>query len=137
MKRSPLTANPQTTAAWQQRSVKPAKRRAISPATPEQRQAIHDRPCLACSDGPCHPAHLIDRSLCPDRADDARAVVPLCPSCHRAYDLHSLSLLEFLEPGFRVELAFAVERFGLISTLERVTGEKWRPQETPAGRLGR
>jgi hypothetical protein len=62
--------------------------------------------------------------LCPDTDGDPRAVVPLCRRHHDAYDHEGLDILPFLEPHFRVELAFAVERFGLLSTLRRVTNER-------------
>lgn len=89
-----------------------------------QREAIDGQFCLVCAQMPVEPAHLIDRSLCNDQADP-RAVVPLCPVHHRQYDDHDLDLLPYLEPRFRVELGFAVERFGLLSTLNRVTGLNW------------
>lgn len=108
------------------------KRRSISPAAPAQRMAVLGRPCLVCGeDQVVHPAHVISRGMCGEGADDPRAVVPMCPIHHRLYDDGKLSILEYLEPRFRVELAFAVERFGLISTLERVTNEGWRPVNPP------
>lgn len=96
--------------------------------TAKQRKAIEGRACLYCHAEGVDPAHLIDRSLCADLGDP-RAVVPLCRSCHSKYDRHELDLLASLEPYFRVELAFAVERFGLISTLQRVTGLRWVPED--------
>lgn len=103
-----------------------AKRRPISEASPEQRAAIKARPCLvdASHRGKSHPAHLIPRGLLTEGQEDARAVVPLCPACHRLYDEGGLDLLPHLEPLARVELAFAVERFGLVLTLRRVTNER-------------
>jgi transposase-like protein len=59
-------------------------------------------------------------------------VVPLCPACHRAYDDERLSILEYLEPHWRTELAFAVERVGLMSALRRVTNSRWQPEERTA-----
>jgi hypothetical protein len=59
--------------------------------------------------------------------EDARAVVELCRRCHRLYDDGKLDLLVWLEPYRLEELAFAVERVGLIATLERVTNERWKP----------
>ncbi len=108
------------------RTATPAKRRPIGEASPEQREAIRTQSCLvdASHEGRSHPAHLIPRGMLTEGQEDARAVVPLCPACHRAYDDGSLSLLEHLEPRFRVELAFAVERFGLLSTLRRVTNDR-------------
>ncbi len=103
-------------------------RRSFTPASPEQRAAVRSRRCLvdASHEGKTEPAHLIPRRMLEVGQEDARAVVPLCPTCHRGYDSGELSLLEHLEPRFRVELAFAVERFGLISTLRRVTNERER-----------
>lgn len=78
--------------------------------------------------GACHPAHLIDRSLTTIGQDDPRAVIPLCPAHHRLYDdpigTGGIDLLPYLEPHFRVEIAFAVERVGLLTTLRRVTNDR-------------
>jgi len=57
-------------------------------------------------------------------------VVPLCRLCHRAYDTGRLDLLPHLEPRWRAELAHALGHLGLIGLLERVTAERWRPEET-------
>jgi hypothetical protein len=105
---------------------KPKPLRAVSPASTSQRVRVAGRACLVCATSPCHPAHLIDKSLAADLGD-ARAVVPLCARCHRAYDEERLSILEYLEPHYRPELAFAVERVGLLATLRRVTNEAWAP----------
>lgn len=102
----------------------PKKRRAISEATPKQRLRVKYASCVVCGTSPCHPAHLIDRSLCPQDADDPRAVIPLCPRCHRAYDEQNLDLLPY-ESRFREEMAFAVRRFGLMRTLRRVSNTRW------------
>jgi hypothetical protein len=56
--------------------------------------------------------------------DDPLAVIPLCREHHDAYDHAGLSLLEALEPRFRAELAFAVKRAGLMTTLRRVTNTR-------------
>jgi len=55
-------------------------------------------------------------------------VAPLCRPCHRAYDTGALDLLPHLEPAWRAELAHALGHLGLIGLLERVTGERWRPE---------
>lgn len=101
-------------------------RRSFTPASPEQRAAVRSRRCLVdgSHEGKTEPAHLIPRGMLEEGQEDARAVVPLCPGCHRDYDSGELDLLPFLEPRFRVELAYAVERFGLISTLRRVMNER-------------
>ena len=115
----------------------PQKQRkaAIIPASPQQRASVKDRACIVCRGhaGHCHPAHVIDRSLCTEGADDPRAVVPLCPREHDLYDSGELSLLEHMEPHYRAELAFAVERVGLLTTLYRVTNDRsWRPERKDA-----
>jgi len=137
VKRSvPLKASPDKIRAFQQRARTNStyKPHAISPASRAQRAMVRGKPCLVCGeDRGVDPAHLIDRSLLSDGQDDPRAVVPLCrATCHPAYDEHRLSLLERLETGERVELAFAVQRFGLLRTLERVTGERYRPVDFEA-----
>lgn len=63
--------------------------------------------------------------MCGIDQDDPRAVIPLCRPHHRAYDLGTLDVLPDLEPRFRQELAFAVERVGLLTTLRRVTNSRW------------
>jgi hypothetical protein len=100
------------------------KRRPISEASPEQRAAVAIKACVVCRESPTDPAHLLPRGLCPDGDGDPRAVVPLCRDHHREYDEGGLDLLPYLEPWHRTELAFAVERFGLLSTLRRVTNQR-------------
>jgi hypothetical protein len=106
------------------------KRGPVSPASSGQRAKVRDRACIVCATGPCHPAHLVDRSLGGD--DDPRAVVPLCFWHHREYDDGTLSLLEHLEPRFREELAYAVELVGLLGALRRVTNTHWVPERSAA-----
>lgn len=83
--------------------------------------------CLVCWRAPTDRAHLIDRSLAPDPYSDPRRIVFLCREHHDAYDAHELDLLPYLQTRHRPELAYAVEIFGLIGTLERVTGMHWAP----------
>jgi hypothetical protein len=83
--------------------------------------------CLVCWKSPTDRAHLIDRSLAPDRHGDPRRVVYLCRQHHADYDDHKLDLLPYLEPRHRSELARAVEVHGLLGTLQRVTGMDWVP----------
>jgi hypothetical protein len=129
-----LTANPDATRAFVQRGQRNSKpkRTPISACTPAQRERVEGTGCLVCGERPVDPAHLIPRAMCPSVADDPRIVVGLCRSHHRDYDQGRLSLLEYLEPTHREELGFAVWAFGLISTLERVTNERWRPLEEAA-----
>ena len=128
MKRSPLKSDVEKRRAFVERAqrvaVTTSKRQSISPASPRQRAKVKGAVCIVCAGDPCDPAHLIDRSLCPEGADDPRAVVALCRGCHRLYDEHALSILEVLEPYHREELAYAVLRFGLVATYRRVTGER-------------
>ncbi|HZL17761.1 MAG TPA: hypothetical protein VFG23_08450 [Polyangia bacterium] len=110
------------------------RRRAVSPATPAQRAKVKasDR-CAAEGSAGCggplalQPAHLIDRSLTTVGQDDPRAVVPLCARHHRMYDDERLDLSPYLEPMYREEIAFAVERVGLFPALRRITNLHWRP----------
>ncbi len=81
--------------------------------------------CIVCWRSPTDRAHLIDRSLAPDPHGDPKRVVFLCREHHEAYDNHTLNLLPYLEPRHRAELARAVEVFGLIGTLKRVTGKSF------------
>ncbi len=102
------------------------KRHAISPASPAQRSAVRGRACIVTADDrQVDPAHLIPRGVTTVGQDDPRAVVPLRRDKHRLYDDGDLDLLPYLEPHFRVELAFAVERVGLVATLRQVTGRRW------------
>lgn len=109
-----------------------ASRRAISPATPEQRAKVRDLACIVCGQGPCDPTHLVDRSLAPSAGDDIRAVVPCCRRCHRAYDDGDLDLSPYLEPRWREEVAWAVEAVGLFRALRRITGRHWTAIEEAA-----
>jgi hypothetical protein len=109
---------------------KRSRRRGISPASVAQRAKVRLAPCVRCQREGVHPAHVIDRSLGGD--DDARAVVALCPACHRLYDDGAISILEYLEPHYREELAYAVRTVGLIAALERITNEHWAPLKEAA-----
>lgn len=100
-------------------------KRGISQASPAQRHKVASMPCIVTGWGPCDPAHLIDRSLTTVGQDDPRAVVPLRRDVHRMYDTGHFDLLPYLEPNYREELAFAVERVGLLATLRRVTNTRW------------
>jgi hypothetical protein len=75
------------------------------------------------------PAHLIPRSL--GGCGEPLCVVPLCRTCHRAYDTGGLDLLAHLEPAWRAQLAHAVGHVGLIGALRRLGGQ--RPKMTGGG----
>jgi len=91
----------------------------------EEAQIQTGNACIVCWRSPTDRAHLIDRSLAPDPYGDPRRVVFLCREHHDAYDAHTLNLLPYLEPHHRSEMARAVEVYGLMGTLERVSGHVW------------
>lgn len=99
-------------------------RSGFTPASTGQRAKNRDARCVVCAEGPADPAHLIPRSALEAGQDDLRATIPLCRRHHRDYDSLRLDLLPF-EAAFRVELAFAVERYGLLPTLQRVSNTRW------------
>ncbi len=105
-----------------------------SPASPQQRSAVRDRVCVvgAAHGAGCDPAHLVARCELGAGQDAELAVIPLCRACHDAYDAGRLDILPYLEPHWREHLAFAVARFGLIRTLERVTNRRWTPAPVDA-----
>lgn len=111
---------------------KPA-RRAISPASSEQRAKIK-RACIVTGDTTgCDPAHLWPRGM--GGCDDPLCVVPLRRDVHEAYDRHQVDLLpHLLAHGMHAEIAHAVEhaRGDLVAVLERLTGERWRPVASAA-----
>jgi hypothetical protein len=110
-----------------ERKATPRKRQAIKTTSSRQQEKCRPAACVVCRrPGPSHTAHLIDKGQAEDFGDP-RATIPLCPDHHRAYDEEDFDLLPYLEPHHREELAYAVERFGLLSTLQRVTGSRWEP----------
>jgi hypothetical protein len=100
-------------------------------ASAQQRRKVRDLACVVCWKAPCDPAHLIPRSLWPDHDGDPRRVVPLCRRHHDEYDFGFLDLLPHLK-GHRAELDYAIERFGLVPTLQRVRHERWHPALDPS-----
>lgn len=103
-------------------------------ASPLQRHKVAGESSILSGRGPCDPCHVIDRSLLTVGQDDELAVVALTRDEHRAYDEGALDLLPSLEVAGRDELAFAVKRFGLLRTLERVTNQRWCPIDNDARR---
>ena len=100
------------------------KRRGFE-ASPAQRIKCAELSCCVCGGYPCDPMHLIPRGMTTIGQDDPRAVVPGCREHHRAYDEESLDLSPYLEPRYREEVAFAVERVGLFQALRRITNLRW------------
>lgn len=108
------------------RSTRPLARRAVSEASAAQRAKCREQACVVCRrPAPSDPAHLIDRALLAAGQDDPLAVIPLCREHHDAFDHGRLDLLPYLEPHRRDELAYAVQRYGLLATLRRVTNDRW------------
>ena len=98
-------------------------------ASAAQRAKCAELACCVCGSVPVQPAHLIPRGMTTIGQDDPLAVVPLCGAsgngCHRAYDDGELDLSPYLEPRYRAEVAFAVERVGLFQALRRITNLRW------------
>jgi hypothetical protein len=107
------------------RSSVPKRSKAISPATPAQRERVREKACIVCATHPCDPVHLIDRSLAPSMGDVTRMVIPLCRLCHLDYDDGDLDLSPYLEPYWRDAEASAVEAVGLFRALKRITKSTW------------
>ena len=95
-------------------------------ASPAQRRKVADAYCAVCGGQPCDPAHLISRGATTIGQDDPLAVIPLCRTCHDLYDqTRTLDLTPYLEPRYRAEIAFAVERVGLFQALRKITNLRW------------
>lgn len=104
------------------------RRRAVSPATPAQRARAKAMGCVVsgAQEG-VDPAHVISRSMTTEGQDEPLAIVGLRRDFHRAYDEDSFDLLPYLTGRHDDAVAFAVERVGLITALERITNTKWGP----------
>jgi hypothetical protein len=123
MKRTPLRRRARLRARKPLRPGKPLQRAAAMAATDAQRAAVSGRACIVCGlASRVDPAHLIPRSL--GGCGEALCVVPLCRSCHRAYDQGRLDLPPHLEPAWRPQLAHAVGHVGLIGALRRISGNR-------------
>lgn len=59
---------------------------------------------------------------------DPDDVVPLCPSCHHAYDHRRVSLLEVLT--YR-EQAAAVAHVGIVRAMHRLSAQRYTPVVEP------
>ena len=122
MKRTPLRRRAQLRARKPLRRTTPLQRTDSMAASEAQRAAVAGRPCIVCgAEHRVDAAHLIPRSL---GCGNPLCVVPLCRSCHRAYDSGELDLVPYLEPAWRAQLAHAVGHVGLIRALRRITGER-------------
>lgn len=121
MKRTPLHRRAELRARTPLRRTKPLQQVPSLAATDRQRAAVAGRACIACgTDRKTYAAHVIPHSL--GGCGDPACVVPLCRSCHRAYDTGRLDLLPYLEPTWRAQLAHAVWHVGLVGALRRISG---------------
>lgn len=107
-------------------------------ASPEQRKAVRGKPCVVCGqdgyEAQVDPAHVYPRRLA--ACECAEGVVPMCRACHSRYDdpTQVFDLLPHLVAGrYHPELvhAVAVHEVPLSELLERVTGQNWRPLQSP------
>lgn len=124
MRRSPLKRHTPL-----KRTSKPAKRRTISPASPEQRVKVRDAVSIVSAQGPCDPAHLWPRGR--GGCDHADCVVPLTREEHRAFDAGELDLLPYLQTypvGMRPEVAHALTHCDLLALVHRLSGEHYAPE---------
>lgn len=103
----------------------PLRRSGFTAASPAQQHKVARLACLVCRGRPCDPAHIVPRRH--GGCEHPDCVVPLCRTCHRAFDDGRLELLARLEPGFRAELAHALGHVSLAWLVRRVTAGRWRP----------
>lgn len=97
----------------------PTRRRAVSPASPAQREKVRTESCIVCGQPGTDPAHLVPRSLL--GCDSALCVLPLCRTCHQAYDQGALDLEPYLIGTHIPELQHALEHTnGSVSRLLRI-----------------
>lgn len=85
-------------------------RRASFAASSVQREKVRDLACVVCCHEPSDPAHLTARAQ--GGCDDALCVLPLCRSCHEAFDHGFLDLESVLAMR-----QFAPERAHMASHL--------------------
>ena len=73
------------------RSASRPRRRAVSPASKEQRLKVATATCAFCGrPGPCDPAHLTSRAQ--GGCDDPLCVIPLCRLCHTWFDTGQIDM---------------------------------------------
>lgn len=103
-------------------------RKAISPASSEQRAKVDGAVSIISAQSPCDPAHLWPRSK--GGCDSADCIVPLTRWEHRAFDDGKLDLLPALiAGGFWAELGHMLTEHQVSPTrmLERLTGQRFGP----------
>jgi hypothetical protein len=101
-------------------------------ASPAQRAKVRELACLVCGVEPFQrkidPAHLCARAR--GGCDQEACVIPLCRTCHRAFDEGRLGLLQHLRPyhattRWRTEIVHSLDHYewNVLGWLHRVTGE--------------
>jgi hypothetical protein len=111
-------------------------------ASKAQREKVRGEPCVYCrrmesfaiGEGvlAVDPAHLVPKSLIP--CDHALGVIPLCRSCHRAYDEEHLDILAQLEDqGYHAEMGHLISEHDVnpLTLLRYTTGTDYVPKEGP------
>ena len=116
--------NPAQIREWQQRSRKPRKRQAVSPASPAQRAKVKGAVSIVSGQGPCDPAHICGRGI--GGCDDPLCVVPLTREEHRRFDRGELDLEPYLIGRCIPELQHALEHTNgsLTRLLRIVSGDR-------------
>jgi hypothetical protein len=96
-------------------------------ASPAQRAKVKGLPCLACrQEAKCDPAHVWRQAM--GGCDHVDCVVPLCRSCHRAFDQGELDLLPILagSESWAKEQAHPIAEHGvgLVELVKRLGGNQ-------------
>ncbi len=113
--------------------------RAVSPASPEQREVVRLTACIVTgrtkADGwQIDPAHLCPRGM--GGCNDPLCVVPLWRPVHRAFDDRKFDLLKWVVfHGLHAQVAHALEHYrgDVVALTERLTSCRW--QTTSEGHL--
>ena len=133
MKRSPMPPRTQPLERTPlRRTTGPNRGRGFA-VSEAQRQKVHAHAvCVVCGrdafEVRIDPAHVVSRAHSPE--ESPLDVVAMCRAHHIAYDQErTLDLLPYLEPHHREELAQAVRRVGLLTALQRITNQRWRPED--------
>lgn len=91
-------------------------------ASRAQREAVKGKDCAYCGRPGVDPAHIIDRSL--GGCEDRLCVLPICRSCHRAYDEGQLNLLPLVKGYYPEQWQHAVAHVGEARAEWRVSNER-------------
>lgn len=101
----------------------------ISPASDAQREKVRGAISIISAEGPCHPAHILDRRY--GGCDDPLCVIPLTPFEHRDYEENRLDVLPALiAGGYYAELAHVIgaHEIGPLRLVELTTGVTHIPE---------